>query len=64
MNYDEQIKNELEREREIYIYFLDMLENGDIAEDFSLNEIRNRIWNLRDNIADKYNLLNKILQND
>jgi len=64
MNYDEQIKNELEREREIYIYFLDMLENGDIAEDFSLSKIRNRIWNLRDNIADKYNLLNKILQND
>ncbi len=63
MNYDEQIKNELEREKEIYIYILDMLENGDIVEDFSLSIIRKRILHLRDNVADKYNLVNKLSQN-
>ena len=43
MNYDEQIRYEVEREIELYASMIDMLQNGDVSIDFENEFSKNRI---------------------
>ena len=46
MNYDEQIRDEVEREIELYASMIDMLQNGDVSIDFENEFSKNRIRDL------------------
>lgn len=46
MNYEEQIRDEVEREVELYASMIDMLQNGDVSIDFENEFSKDRIRSL------------------
>tara|TARA_R100000995_G_C3416966_1_gene92093 strand:+ start:400 stop:603 length:204 start_codon:yes stop_codon:yes gene_type:complete len=54
MNYDEQIRDEVEREIELYASMIDMLQNGDVSIDFENKFSKNRIRDLNAYLVNHY----------
>ena len=61
MNFDERMKQEHEFEKNLYATILDMIQNGDIVEDFENPEIRDRIIRLKTFVSISYDKLEALM---
>ena len=61
MNFDERMKQEHEFEKNLYATILDMIQNGDIVEDFENPEVRDRIIRLKTFVSISYDKLEVLL---
>jgi len=61
MNFDERMKQEHEFEMNLYATILDMIQNGDIVEDFENPEVRDRIIRLKTFVSISYDKLEVLM---
>ena len=61
MNFDERMRDEHEFEKNLYATILDMIQNGDIVEDFENPEVRDRIIRLKTFVSISYDKLEVLL---